>query len=104
METAGERHSVRRSENEGIAWKRLPLTTLVAALVFAAIGSFAKHPVRVFRLVSAVVLVISSAMPLTLPAPAVMIASLEVMHVVAWAVIVGILTTFARNGEKIWTR
>jgi hypothetical protein len=43
-------------------------------------------------------LVLSLATPLIIPgAPVAMILSLEVMHVVAWAVIVGLLTTMARQ-------
>ncbi len=69
-----------------------------AAIVFAIIGLFARRPVRLFRIVATVVLVLSFAMPLTIPgAPVAMILSLEVMHVVAWAVIVGLLTTMARQ-------
>lgn len=69
-----------------------------AAIVFASIGSFARRPVRLFRIVAVVVLVLSFAMPLTIPgAPVAMVLSMEVMHVVAWAVIVGLLTTLARR-------
>lgn len=71
---------------------------LGAAAVFAIIGLFARRPVRLFRIIAAVVLVLSFATPLTIPdAPVSMILSLEVMHVVAWAVIVGLLTTLARQ-------
>ena len=71
-----------------------------AAIVFAIIGLFARRPVRLFRIIATVVLVLSFAMPLTIPgAPAVMILSLEVMHVAAWAVIVGLLTTMARQAK-----
>ena len=69
-----------------------------AAIVFAVIGLFARRPVRSFRIVAAVTLVLSFAMPLTIPdAPVAVVLSLEVMHVVAWAVIVGLLTTLARK-------
>ncbi|HEX2728423.1 MAG TPA: DUF6069 family protein [Rubrobacteraceae bacterium] len=69
-----------------------------AAIVFAVIGLFARRPVRLFRVVAVVVLVLSFATPLTIPgAPLSMILSMEVMHVVAWAVIVGLLTTVARR-------
>ena len=73
-----------------------------AAIVFAIIGLFAPRPVRLFRTVATVVLVLSFAMPLTIPgAPVAMILSLEVMHVVAWAVIVGLLTTMAREAKAV---
>lgn len=69
-----------------------------AAIIFAVIGLFVRRPVRLFRIVAAVVLVLSFAMPLTIPgAPLAMILSLEVMHVVAWAVIFGLLTTLVHR-------
>ena len=69
-----------------------------AAMVFALVGALAKRPVRIFRIVAVVVLVLSLAGPLTIPgAPLSMVLSLEVMHVAAWAVIVGLLTTLARR-------
>lgn len=67
-----------------------------AAIVFAVIGIFSRRPVRLFRVVALVVLVLSFATPLTIPgAPVAMILSMEIMHVVAWAVIVSLLTTLA---------
>lgn len=72
--------------------------TVGAAIVFTIIGLFAQRPVRLFRIVSIVVLVLSFATPLTIPgAPLSMILSMEVMHVVAWAIIVGLLTTLAHS-------
>ena len=74
--------------------------TIGAAVVFAVIGLFARHPVRLFRIVATVVLVLSFVMPATVPGvPVAMILSLEVMHVVAWAVSVGLLTTLARRAK-----
>ena len=75
-----------------------------AAIVFAIIGLFVRRPVRLFRIVATVVLVLSFAMPLTIPgAPVAMILSLEVMHVAAWAVIVGLLTTMTRQRNAAGT-
>ncbi len=69
-----------------------------AAVAFGVIGLFARRPVRLFRIVAAVALVLSFAMPLTIPGASVaMVLSLEVMHVVAWAVIVGLLTTLTHK-------
>jgi hypothetical protein len=69
-----------------------------AAIVFAGIGIFSRHPVKLFRIVAVVVLVLSFATPLTIPgAPVSMVLSMEVMHVAAWAMIVGLLTTLARR-------
>ena len=71
-----------------------------AAIVFALIGLFARRPVRLFRIVAAVVLVLSLVGPATIPgAPVAMMLSMEVMHVVAWAVSVGLLTTLARQAK-----
>src|ERR671932_414030 len=71
-----------------------------AAIVFAIIGLFARRPVRLFRIVATVVLVLSFDTPLTVPGvPVAMRLSLVVMHVVAWAVSVGLLTTLARQEE-----
>jgi hypothetical protein len=73
--------------------------TVGAAFVFTIIGLFALQPVRLFRIVATVVLALSFVMPATqIPgAPVAMILSMEVMHVVAWAVSVGMLTTLARR-------
>ena len=69
-----------------------------AAIVFAVIGLFARRPVRVFRIIAGVVLVLSFAMPATVPGlPVAMRLSLAVMHIVAWAVSVWLLTKLARQ-------
>lgn len=71
-----------------------------AAIAFIVVGLFARRPVRLFRRVAAVALALSFIPPLTIPgAPVAMILSLEVMHVVAWAMIVGLLTTLARRAR-----
>ena len=65
-------------------------------LVYAVLGRFARRPVRAFRLVAVIALVLSLAGPFTIPgAPAAMVAALLVMHVVAAGVVVGLLTTLA---------
>ena len=69
---------------------------VAGAVVYALICRFARRPVRVFRVVAVVALVLSLAGPFTIPgAPISMIVALELMHVVAAAVIVGLLTTMA---------
>ena len=71
-----------------------------AAAVFALIGLFARRPVRLFRIVATVVLVLSFITPATVPGvPVAMRLSLAVMHVVAWGVSVGLLTTLARQAK-----
>ena len=68
--------------------------TVAAAIVFAVIGVAARRPVRLFRIVATVALVLSLVMPATIPgAPIGMILSLMSMHIVAWAASVGALTT-----------
>ena len=74
--------------------------TIGGAGVFALIGTFARRPVRMFRIVATVVLVLSLATPLTIPgAPLWMVLSLEAMHMATWAVTVGVLTTLALRTE-----
>lgn len=70
-----------------------------AAIVFAAISRMARRPVRTFRIVATAVLVLSLATPLTIAgAPAAMVATLMLMHVVAWGVSLALLTrTTARE-------
>lgn len=68
-----------------------------AAVVFVVIALLARRPIRTFRIVAAVVLVLSFATPLTITgAPLSMILTLELMHLVAAVIIAGMLTTLAR--------
>lgn len=68
-----------------------------ATVVFAVVALLAQRPIRTFRIVAAVVLMLSFATPLTIPgAPLSMILTLELMHVVAAVLITGMLTTLAR--------
>ena len=70
--------------------------TFAAAAVFAVIGVSARRPVRLFRNIATVALVLSLVMPATIPgAPVGMILSLMLMHIIAWAASVGALTTLA---------
>ena len=74
--------------------------TVGATIIFAIIGLFARRPVRLFRIVAAVALVLSFVMPATVPGvPVAMRLSLALMHVVAWAVIVGLLSTLAGRAK-----
>jgi hypothetical protein len=73
---------------------------VAATIVYALVGRFARRPVRVFRVVAAVVLVLSLVPPFTITgAPISMILALELMHVIAAVVIVGLLTTLARRAK-----
>jgi len=67
---------------------------ILAAVLLALLNRFTRRPVRIFRIIAAVLLVLSFANPLTLPgAPLAMILALDLMHIVAAAIIVGVLTT-----------
>ncbi len=67
---------------------------ILAAVLLALLNRFTRRPVRLFRIIAAVLLVISFVNPFTIPgAPLAMILALDVMHIVAAAIIVGVLTT-----------
>ena len=67
---------------------------ILAAVLLALLNRFTRRPVRIFRIIAAVLLVLSFANPLTIPgAPLAMILALDLMHVVAAAIIAGVLTT-----------
>ncbi|HEU5101110.1 MAG TPA: DUF6069 family protein [Roseiflexaceae bacterium] len=67
---------------------------ILAGIVLALLNRFTRRPVRIFRIVAAILLVLSFANPLTIPgAPLSMILALDFMHIVAAAIIVGVLTT-----------
>jgi ABC-type Na+ efflux pump permease subunit len=73
---------------------------VAGTLVYAFVGRFVRRPVRVFRLVSAVALVLSFVGPLTIPgAPAAMVAALLLMHTIAAVAVVGLLTTLAASTD-----
>jgi hypothetical protein len=77
------------------------LGAVAGTVVYALVGRFARRPVRVFRVVAAVALVLSFGGPFTIAgAPAAMIATLLLMHVVAATVVVGLLTTLARQEAR----
>ncbi|MDQ3285246.1 MAG: DUF6069 family protein [Actinomycetota bacterium] len=71
--------------------------TAGAAVVFTVVALLSQRPIRTFRIVAAVVLVLSFATPLTISgAPLSLILTLELMHVVAAVIITGMLTTLTR--------
>jgi len=74
--------------------------SLIAAVAFAVIGAIGRRPIHVFRIVSVVALVLSLALPATVPGPPpVMRLGLALMHVVTWAINLGILTTLGRRSS-----
>lgn len=69
------------------------ISAVGAALVLALIGRLSRRPVRTFRIVAAIALVVSFLTPLSVDgAPLSMVLTLELMHIVAAATIVGVLT------------
>ena len=67
-----------------------------AGIAFAIIERFASRPVRLFRIVAVVVLILSFATPFTISdAPADMIATLILMHIVVAAASIGLLPRLA---------
>lgn len=65
---------------------------LGAGIAFAIIDRFASRPVRLFRIVAVVVLILSFATPFTISgAPGDMIATLILMHIVAAGVSIGLI-------------
>ena len=72
------------------------LPALLAGVVFALLGRFTRRPVRNFVVLAAVLLALSFVTPLTIAgAPLAMIATLELMHIVAAVVILGGLVSLA---------
>ena len=73
---------------------------VAGTLVYAVVGRFVRSPVRVFRLVSTVALVLSFVGPFTIPgAPAAMVGALLLMHVITAVTVVGLLTTLAARAD-----
>jgi MFS family permease len=67
---------------------------IAAGVLLALLNRFVRRPVRLFRIIAVVLLLVSFANPLTIPgAPLMMIIALDLMHIVAAAIIVGVLTT-----------
>lgn len=94
--------SVGVANGEPLAVSAVVISTLVPALfgtvLFAVLGRFTRRPVRIFRIVAAVVLVLSLVTPFTIPGiTAGMILVLLLMHVVAAAVITGVLTAGGKD-------
>ena len=73
---------------------------LGGALLYALIRRIAVHPVRTFKLVAGVILILSIAAPLTIETftPGLMLA-LALMHVVVFASTVWALTVWAERGS-----
>ncbi len=78
---------------------------IVAVLLYAALLRFAKDPARVFKMIAAVVLIVSvipdfTYLPSVEGSTGGQIAILVLMHVIAAGVIVGMLTTLTRQHSR----
>lgn len=78
------------------------MASIIGALggtaAFAALARFTRRPITLFRIIAAVVLVLSFVSPFGIPgAPVAMIVALELMHIVSAAVVVWALTTLTRR-------
>ncbi len=74
------------------------MATVWAVIVFALLGRFASRPIRLFRVVALVVLILSFTLPFTVPGiPPRMLAPLLLMHVAVAAIEIGLLTTLGRR-------
>lgn len=74
------------------------LASFWAAVAYAVIGLIGRRPITVFRTVATVAVVLSLAMPATIPGPPVgMRLGLGLMHVLTWAIDVAVLSTLARR-------
>jgi len=74
------------------------IPAVAATVLFALLGKFLSSPIRVFTIISLIVLLISLAPPLTIPAEVAVSTKvgLAVMHIIAAAVPVGVLTWLGR--------
>lgn len=78
------------------------LALLAAAIVLLGIGAVSRRPMTVFRIVATLGLLLSLAMPATIPGPPLaMRLTLGLMHVVAWAVSLVVLSTLAARRAEL---
>lgn len=72
---------------------------IAATILYAILGKFLAQPIRVFRIIATVFLIVSLAAPLTLPVAVALSTKigLTLMHVVAGVAIVSILTVWGRE-------
>jgi len=84
------------------------VAALVATGLLAALARWARRPLRTFRIIAVVALILSFGGPLQVGAGMMQggavggaaVAAMLVMHVVAAAIIVGLLTTLAHTTER----
>jgi Family of unknown function (DUF6069) len=77
------------------------VVTVAAAIVFGVLSAWTRRPVRNFRVVATVLAVLSLSSPATIPGPpAAMRIAMGTMHLVVWAVSIGVLATLARRPQE----
>ena len=70
-----------------------------ATILLALLGKYVARPIRLFWIISGVVFLLSFILPLTLPSGVATSTKigLSLMHIIAWPVIVGVLTKLGRE-------
>ena len=76
------------------------IPALVAAVLLALLVKFTARPVWIFQIISAVFLLVSFGTPLAVPADTLTKLGLISLHIIAAVVVVGLLTTLAREKES----
>ncbi|MGH7860993.1 MAG: DUF6069 family protein [Candidatus Dormibacteraceae bacterium] len=81
------------------------VTAAVAAagsgVLFGALSLATRHPVRNYRVTATALAILSLPMPATIPGPPVpMRITMLSMHVIVWAIAVGVLPALARQSER----
>ncbi|MDQ6898840.1 MAG: DUF6069 family protein [Candidatus Dormibacteraeota bacterium] len=72
-----------------------------ASILLAVLLATTRRPIRVFRIVTSVLALASLSMPATIPGPPVaMRLTMVAMHVVVWAVSVGVLATLGGRPSR----
>lgn len=99
-------HSVNLIGNSSISAGLVLMASAIgvacAASTFAVVGRFSRHPVRNFRIIATVVLLLSFVPVLSLPgSPAAMIVTLLVMHLVVWATSVTFLPKLVHDHHRV---
>jgi hypothetical protein len=72
----------------------------VATLLLAVLNRFTARPVTIFRIIAALILLLSLVAPLTLPVPLGVRLTLVSMHIITAVIIVYVLTGRARSDSS----
>ncbi len=80
------------------------VASLGASVLLGLLAATTRRPVRIFRIVASALALASLSMPATIPGPsAAMRLTMVAMHVVMWAVSVGVLATLASQRVRAAT-